>query len=138
MTLDCAAEPLMVRMGVGELEQVISNLVINALDAVAEQAGMICVRVVSAANGMVAIEVEDNGPGVASEDVPHIFDPFFSTKEIGAGTGLGLTVVYGMVTDVGGTVEVERSPRLGGARFIVCLPSAHATTEGGAASVEDK
>jgi C4-dicarboxylate-specific signal transduction histidine kinase len=75
---------------------------------------------------MIAIVVDDNGPGVVAEDVPHIFDPFFSTKEIGAGTGLGLTVVYGMVTDVGGKVEVERSPEMGGARFTVLVP---ATTE---------
>lgn len=129
MILECAAESLMVRMGIGELEQVISNLVINALDAVAEQTGIILVRVVSAESGMVIIEVEDNGPGVRSEDVPHIFDPFFSTKEIGAGTGLGLTVVYGMVTDVGGTVEIEHSADLGGARFVVSLPRAHEVTD---------
>lgn len=122
--LDCPAEPLQVRMGVGELEQVISNLVINALDAVEEQTGEIRVRIADAGKGLIAIEVDDNGAGVVAEDVPHIFDPFFSTKEIGAGTGLGLTVVYGMVTDVGGTVGVERSPELGGARFTVSVPAA--------------
>jgi len=129
MILECAAEPLMVRMGIGELEQVISNLVINALDAIAEQTGIIRVRVVRAGSGMVVIDVEDNGPGVRSEDVPHIFDPFFSTKEIGAGTGLGLTVVYGMVTDVGGRVEIEHSADLGGARFVVSLPRANDETD---------
>lgn len=123
MKLDSDEQPLLVRMGVGELEQVISNLVINSLDAVAEQTGVILVRVAAGpADGMVTIAVEDNGPGVAAEHMAHIFDPFFSTKEIGAGTGLGLTVVYGMVTDVGGSVEVERSTDLGGARFIVTLP----------------
>jgi signal transduction histidine kinase len=125
LALDCPVELLMVRMGVGELEQVISNLVINALDAVGERDGAVRVRVADAGGGMVAIEVADNGPGVAVDDVPHIFDPFFSTKEIGAGTGLGLTVVYGMVTDVGGRVEVDRSPELGGARFIVSIPRAN-------------
>ncbi|MGB5233228.1 MAG: DUF3365 domain-containing protein [Desulfoprunum sp.] len=116
--------PCPVHMGVGELEQVISNLVLNALDAVEEQTGLIQVRVSAADQTMVAIEVADNGPGVAAADMPHIFDPFFSTKEIGAGTGLGLTIVYGMVTDVGGTVEVDHSPELGGARFTVRLPAA--------------
>jgi signal transduction histidine kinase len=124
ITLDAPAHPLMVRMGVGELEQVIGNLVINALDAVAEQTGSIRVRIIALADTRVAIEVEDNGPGVAAEDAAHIFDPFFSTKEIGSGTGLGLTVVYGMVTDVGGTAEVERSAHLGGARFVLSLPCA--------------
>jgi signal transduction histidine kinase len=123
MTLDCPVQTLEVRMGVGELEQVISNLVLNALDAVEEQGGEIRVRVVDTGSGMIAIEVEDNGTGVIAEDVAHIFDPFFSTKEIGAGTGLGLTVVYGMVTDVGGKIDVERSSELGGARFIVSVPA---------------
>ena len=79
---------------------------------------------------MVAVEVDDNGPGVAAEDAPHIFDPFFSTKEIGAGAGLGLTVVYGMVADVGGSVEASRSIELGGARFTVLLPAVHNVEDG--------
>ena len=122
LSLDVPPQPLLVRVGVGELEQIISNLVINALDAVAAASGHILVVVKEQADGMVGIEVADNGPGVAPEDVPHIFDPFFSTKKIGAGTGLGLTVLYGMVADLGGTVTVERSPQLGGALFRVSLP----------------
>ena len=74
-------------------------------------------------DGKVSVAVEDNGPGVAAVDAPHIFDPFYSTKAIGAGTGLGLAVVYGMVRDVGGEVAVEHSD-LGGARFVVLLPAA--------------
>lgn len=123
LTLDVPDKPLPVRMGVGELEQVFSNLMINALDAVAEQSGEIHVRVAAAADNKVVLEVADNGPGVAETDVPHIFDPFFSTKEIGAGTGLGLAVIYAMVTDVGGTIEVDKSPDLGGARFTVAVPA---------------
>ena len=64
-------------MGVGELEQVLSNLMINALDAVDEHSGEIRVRVAPMESGMIAIEVTDNGPGVAVDDMPHIFDPFF-------------------------------------------------------------
>jgi signal transduction histidine kinase len=131
LSLERPAESLPVRMGVGELEQVISNLVLNGMDAVAEGSGLLRVRVGSPGEATVVIEVEDNGPGVPVEDAPHIFDPFFSTKEIGAGTGLGLTVVYGMVTDVGGTVEVDRSPDLGGARFRVSLPRAEAVVAAG-------
>jgi len=137
MNLDCPATPLPVRMGVGELEQVLSNLVLNGLDAVTAQSGALRVRVADAADN-VTIEVEDNGPGVAPEDAPHIFDPFFSTKEIGAGTGLGLTVVYGMVIDVGGTIEVERSAELGGARFVVSLPRALDAAPSAATAPEEK
>lgn len=121
LTLEASTGPLVVPLGIGALEQVVSNLVINALDAVAEDGGHIVVRV-RAEDAMVVIVVEDDGPGVASEDAPHIFDPFYSTKAIGAGTGLGLTVVYGMIRDAGGTVEVDRSPELGGARFTIHLP----------------
>lgn len=122
LKLESPTGPLPVRLGIGELEQVVSNLVINALDAVHEEEGEIVVRV-APDGGCVKIVVEDNGPGVSPEDAPHIFDPFYSTKAIGAGTGLGLAVVYGMVRDVGGEVGVTRSA-LGGARFVVSLPAA--------------
>lgn len=122
LVLESPTGPLYVRLGIGELEQVVSNLVINALDAVSEEEGEIVVRV-APDNGNVKIVVEDNGPGVSAEDAPHIFDPFFSTKAFGSGTGLGLAVVYGMARDIGGEVGVERS-LLGGARFVVSLPGA--------------
>ena len=120
--LDCPDGPLVVRPGIGELEQVLSNLLLNGLDAVEAGSGRIVVRVTDVCGGQVAIEVADNGPGVAEEDQGRIFDPFFSTKEPGAGTGLGLAIVYGLVTEVGGRVEVGRSEELGGARFTVLLP----------------
>lgn len=129
LVLDALPGPLPVQLGIGQLEQVVSNLVINALDAVGESGGRILVRV-QAEEVMAVIVVEDNGPGVASEDAPHIFDPFYSTKAIGAGTGLGLTVVYGMVRDAGGTVEVGRSADLGGARFMVRVPMAEVAGQG--------
>jgi signal transduction histidine kinase len=122
LSIDVPSEALLVRMGVGELEQVISNLLINALDAVAQHEGQIMVRVESVQE-RVAIRVEDNGPGVASEDAPHIFDPFYTTKAVGAGTGLGLAVVYGLARDVGGEVGVQPSD-MGGAHFYVMLPAA--------------
>jgi two-component system, NtrC family, sensor kinase len=122
--LDCPLRPLPVQLGVGAMEQVISNLIINALDAAPQGEGQILVRVGESAGNMVTVEIADNGPGVAAADAPYIFDPFFSTKEIGTGTGLGLTVIYGIIHDIGGRVEIDRSAELGGARFIVYLPAA--------------
>jgi C4-dicarboxylate-specific signal transduction histidine kinase len=122
--LHCPRRALPVQMNVNDLEQVISNLIINAIDAVAEQRGEIRVRI-TADGAMVTIIIDDNGTGIAADDAPHIFTPFFSTKEIGVGTGLGLTMVYGMVTDVGGWVEVGQSSDLGGAQFKVILPLAN-------------
>jgi C4-dicarboxylate-specific signal transduction histidine kinase len=77
----------------------------------------------------VFVAIADNGSGVASVHLPHVFDPFYTTKEIGAGTGLGLTVVYGIVNDAGGRVEIDRSAELGGAQFTVYLPAAEASDQ---------
>ncbi|MDD2466358.1 MAG: DUF3365 domain-containing protein [Desulfobulbus sp.] len=127
--LEIPQEPLWVRMGIGELEQVMSNLMINALDAVPETKGKIRITLTTEDGEKVIVEVEDNGPGIALEAAPHIFDPFYSTKEIGAGTGLGLTVVYGMVSDLGGTIEIGRSEKLHGARFTIHIPQGTAEDE---------
>ncbi len=110
------------RLGIGELEQVLSNLIINALDAVSEEKGEIVITVAAGENGMIAIEVADNGPGIPGDDVPQLFDPFFTTKDIGAGTGLGLSISYSIVNDAGGSIEIGRSQQLGGASFTIMLP----------------
>ncbi|MFV0422303.1 c-type heme family protein [Oleidesulfovibrio sp.] len=123
LSLNCSDNLPKVRIGLNELEQVLGNLVLNALDAAPAQEGEIMVSVSQRENTMIAIEVADNGSGIDAEDLSHVFDPFFSTKETNAGTGLGLTVVYGMITDVGGTVEAGESEELGGALFTVLLPS---------------
>ncbi len=122
-SLACPEAHLYTHLSIGELEQIISNLMINALDAVQEDAGEIAITIATEPSGMISIEVADNGSGVAENDAPHIFDPFFSTKDIGNGTGLGLTVVYGIVSKAGGRIEIDRSTELGGARFTVFLPA---------------
>lgn len=103
------------------LEQVLSNLLLNALDAVSPGTGEI---VMEAATGpepdTVRLRVSDNGPGIAPQDAPRIFEPFFTTKEAGRGSGLGLAVVFGLLRDMGGSIEVENA---GGAVFTVILPA---------------
>lgn len=105
------------------LAQVVLNLTLNALDACREtQEPAITIRVVETGE-QVALVVEDNGPGVAPSAIPHIFKPFFTTKERGAGTGLGLKICQDVVSAHGGHIEVhERSG--GGASFQVMLPRA--------------
>jgi C4-dicarboxylate-specific signal transduction histidine kinase len=120
---DQATHP--VRAVFTELQQVLLNFVINA-----EQAMMSCpvgsrrmiVRTRDLAAG-VAFEVEDTGPGVAREDEAKLFQPFFTTKPVGEGTGLGLSVSYGIVRTCGGTIAYRRAPH-GGAIFSVELPEA--------------
>lgn len=102
------------------MEQILANLLKNALDAVEPEEGRITVSASHGdADGVIEIRVVDNGPGISEEDRKKLFDPFFSTKEVGKGTGLGLAVVYGLVQEMGGTIRVEVD---NGAVFIVRLP----------------
>ncbi|GAB6036360.1 DUF3365 domain-containing protein [Fundidesulfovibrio butyratiphilus] len=116
--------PVMVMADTAALEQVLANLVINALDAAGAPGGRVIVR--CAREGDRAyLKVRDNGPGVPAENRQRIFEPFFTTKEVGRGTGLGLAVVYGLVADMGGSVEVSEGP---GAQFTVWLNLAREVT----------
>jgi len=105
----------------GQLSQVISNLVINAQQAMGSDGGQLIVRTRNSAASGVIIVVEDNGPGIPEDIRGKIFEPFFTTKPAGQGTGLGLSVTYGIVKDHGGDIEIEDAPG-GGTRFVVSLP----------------
>jgi signal transduction histidine kinase len=90
-----------------ELQQVILNLVHNSIQAV-EKTGVVSVRTsVRRPEHRIRIVVQDNGGGIQKEHIPHIFDPFFTTKRDGQGTGLGLSVVYGIVRKQGGHINIE-------------------------------
>jgi signal transduction histidine kinase len=104
----------------GQLEQVLINLITNAVHAV-ENGGKVVVRAQLEEPAAVALEVADSGPGVADEDREKIFEPFFTTKADGKGTGLGLSIVRNIVEQHRGTISVGRS-ELGGAVFRVLLP----------------
>ncbi len=104
----------------GQLEQVIVNLLTNAIDAI-DRAGRITIAT-RAVNGAVHIAVTDTGVGIPPENLERIFMPFFTTKEVGKGTGLGLSVSYGIVKNMGGTILVE-SACGGGSTFTVVLPA---------------
>jgi two-component system, NtrC family, sensor kinase len=119
-----APHPIWLEGSKAELEQVFSNLILNALQAM--QRGTVRVRVgVSSRGGheVAVVEVRDDGAGIAPEHIDRIFDPFFTTKGVGEGTGLGLSVSYGIVRDHAGSIEVASEPGHG-ARFSVILPLA--------------
>jgi len=102
-----------------QLNQVLVNLVVNAIQAMPE-GGTLTVAT-RAADDHVLLSVEDNGVGMSQEVLKQVFVPFFTTKEIDEGTGLGLPVVHGIVTSHGGTIDVQSAPGRG-TRFEIRLP----------------
>jgi signal transduction histidine kinase len=111
-----------------QIKQVMMNLAMNAMDAMAKTGGRLTVttrRVVRLdKSGWVQIEVADTGCGIAPEDLPHVFDPFFTTKHESTehvGTGLGLSIVHQIIQEHGGTVEA-RSTVGKGTSFLITLP----------------
>ncbi|WP_270938915.1 ATP-binding protein [Falsiroseomonas oryzae] len=110
-----------------QLGQVAVNLVVNAQAALADRPEPRLLRLESwpEANGGVGFAVEDNGPGVPEEMRERIFEPYVTTKPLGAGTGLGLAVCRNILAAHGGSIALEPG-RLGGARFVVRLPPGEA------------
>ncbi len=103
-----------------KMKQVFMNLLINAKQSIQGNSGIIRVETKRHSNHIV-IKVSDNGCGIPSEFLPKIFDPFFTTKPTGQGTGLGLSVSYGIVAEHGGTISVE-SEEGRGSVFIMTFP----------------
>ena len=103
-------------------EQVVLNLLDNALDACAGQPLPRLTIHSWREAGVWALAVEDNGGGIAAEHLPSLFDPFFTTKPVGEGLGLGLAISYGIARDLGGSLEAGNGPE--GAIFTLRLPAA--------------
>jgi PAS domain S-box-containing protein len=112
--------PLLVMADSDQLEQVLLNLLSNAVDAM-PRGGTVRICLGEAPNDQVSFAVSDEGQGIPEEIRDSIFDPFFSTKEIGKGTGLGLSISYGIVRDHGGDILLESQPGRG-TTFRVILP----------------
>lgn len=128
ITLDIETpEVRQVQANFTEVEQVTLNFVINAqqaIEATGRKHGRIGVKVFDSGR-KVRLEVHDDGPGVAAQDEPKLFQPFFTTKPVGQGTGLGLSVSYGIIESYGGTIGYHAS-EWGGAAFYFELPVATA------------
>jgi C4-dicarboxylate-specific signal transduction histidine kinase len=117
-----------------EIEQVTLNFVLNAHQAVEavhgeSGKGRIEIRLFDVGKN-VRLEVHDNGPGVGLEDEPKLFQPFFTTRPVGSGTGLGLSVSYGIIDSYGGEIGYFRNP-WGGATFFYELPALDPSTDVG-------
>jgi two-component system cell cycle sensor histidine kinase/response regulator CckA len=123
-----------VKADIGQLEQVVVNLAVNARDAMSGQGKLIIrtsnfrcnsiknvIHDIMPSGDYVLVEIIDNGHGIKPEVIERIFEPFFSTKEVGLGTGLGLSTVYGIVKQTGGFVEVKSTVGKG-STFGIYLP----------------
>lgn len=132
LRLDLSPGRLGVHVDTSHVQQVLLNLMTNARDAM-PTGGMLTIstardiRTVPDLPGMPAeklcavMVVRDTGHGIAPKDLPHIFEPFYTTKDVGKGTGLGLSVVYGILQQHGGSIAVT-SPSGGGTSFTILLP----------------
>ncbi len=128
--LDCSLEPNLVEIEAdpAQLEQVLVNLAVNALQAMPD-GGRLTVRT-RAGDHDVFLIVEDTGTGMSEEVLKKLFVPFFTTKEVGKGTGLGLPVVHGIITSHGGAIQVESEVDRG-TRFEIRLPVGRRLSEAG-------
>jgi two-component system NtrC family sensor kinase len=125
------AEDLTVMVDQAGVQQVVLNLVMNALQAMGHpgdvqltltrERARAPAGVPVSATEYARLTVEDQGPGIDAQVLPRIFEPFFTTKKVGEGTGLGLSVSYGIIREHGGWIEVESDPG-GGSRFSAYLP----------------
>jgi PAS domain S-box-containing protein len=134
--LELAPGPKWVRVDRAQLVQVLLNLIINARDAM-EEGGRIVLRTVTLEvspghvldrlgmpvdpGAYAALAVSDTGKGIPAEHMPHIFEPFYTTKEVGLGTGLGLATVEGVVAQSGGRIQVDSKVNWG-TTITVLLP----------------
>ena len=124
--LDTALPPVYVNEG--QMKQIFIALISNAYDAM-EGGGRLTIRTrlqECESDRSVAVEFEDSGCGIPASHLQKIFDPFFTTKPLGRGTGLGLSVCYGIVSEHGGKMEVDSTEGVG-SRFRVLLPAAPET-----------
>ena len=123
LTLELQEDLPWVSMDENQMKQVLLNLVHNALQAMPTGGNMEIKTTSLQKIGRegVIVSVHDNGVGIQPEDQPRIFEPFFTTKADRGGTGLGLSVTYGIVSDHGGEIEVISQPGLG-STFTVWLP----------------
>ncbi|HTA94321.1 MAG TPA: ATP-binding protein, partial [Polyangiaceae bacterium] len=120
------------------LGQVFLNLLVNAAHAIREgaaHANEIRLVLRTDPKGRVVVEIRDSGHGIPEEHMARLFEPFFTTKDVGEGTGLGLFICHRIVSDLGGSIEVESSPGSGSV-FRVILPSSDQPSERLEAAVE--
>jgi len=112
-----------IRISPSELQQVVLNLINNAIDVMEKTGGTIKIKtkVSTIEKNKLVISMEDDGPGIAKDNLNRIFDPFFTTKAVGKGTGLGLSICYGIIEKMGGKIDVHSQVGVG-TKFRIWIP----------------
>jgi signal transduction histidine kinase len=119
-SLDVATDLSPVSGDPGQLQQAVIALATNALDAMGDSGSL---SILARNDGVkVVVEVIDTGVGIHPENLPKIFEPFYTTKDVGRGTGLGLAVCFGILTEHGGTLDVQSTVGTG-TTFTITLPA---------------
>jgi two-component system, NtrC family, sensor kinase len=111
----------LIEVDVGQMQEVLMNLVLNAAQAMDGEGTLTLKTGLSEDASYVEIEVRDTGPGIPPDKIDKIFEPFYTTKEVGRGTGLGLSIAYGIVERHHGSISVESEVGVG-TTFLVRLP----------------
>jgi two-component system, NtrC family, sensor kinase len=107
----------------GQMEQVFVNLVTNACHALGENGGQINITCSSASENIITVSVRDTGCGIEKKELRKVFEPFFSTKNVGKGTGLGLSIVRNILKNHNSSIDVESEPGVGTV-FVITLTAA--------------
>jgi len=107
---DLAAESDLIYCSPNQIKQACVAMLVNASEAVPPENGEILIRTKNVDEDTITFEITDNGSGIAEEDIPHIFEPFFSTKQDVSGIGLGLAIVHGIIQNHKGKIQVRSEP----------------------------
>lgn len=113
-----AADLPLIKGDVQQLYHVVMNIILNAADVLEDGGKLTLTTYFSGEKNRVCVEISDTGTGIPDDVLPHIFEPFYTTKEQGKGTGLGLSMVYGIVKNHGGHIRAESEPGKGTTFFI--------------------
>jgi two-component system NtrC family sensor kinase len=104
-----------------EMQQVLLNLINNAFDAIDSRGGTVTIAS-RVETDYIIVDVADTGEGIPEENIPKLFDPFFTTKSVGKGSGLGLSICYGIIQKMGGEIKVDSNINIGTTTFHVYIP----------------
>lgn len=110
-----------IHLNSNQLKQILLNIIMNALQAMGNDGGKLIVETAASGSDTISIIISDNGPGIPDDLVEKIFDRYFTTKELGEGTGLGLFVTKSLIENMGGSIKVSNRNG-GGTTFTVLLP----------------